>query len=167
MCGGRTLFIRLRIVRQAVSDSQCSGRLLSQAPLWKGRLLTQRGIVRKIALGRLRIMEHTTKSDLELWRWPVSLIIQNCGVKTTPSDLVEVDWPHRQTQIFGTDYLLWSDLDMRCLRETLQCTVPDRVIRSQLARPTRLLGFSSDVKSCVAVCIIYVLFVLFFLIMCI
>ncbi len=45
--------------------------------------------------------------------------------------------------------------------------VPDRDIWSQLARPTSLLGFSLDIKSCVAMCIISVLFVLFLLVMCI
>jgi hypothetical protein len=43
--------------------------------------------------------------------------------------------------------------------------VPDRVIRSQLARPTRLPGFNSSVKICIAVYIILVLSVLVLLVM--
>ncbi len=39
-------------------------------------------------------------------------------------------------------------------------TVPDTVIRSQLARPTRLPGFNLSVKICIAVSVILVLFVL-------
>jgi hypothetical protein len=45
--------------------------------------------------------------------------------------------------------------------------VTDRVTRSQLARPTHLLGFSQKVKSCIAVYIISVLFVLFLLVWCV
>ncbi len=44
---------------------------------------------------------------------------------------------------------------------------PDRDIRCQLARPTRLLGFSLDIKSYIAVYVFSMLFVLFFLVMCI
>ncbi len=47
----------------------------------------------------------------------------------------------------------------------VQATDSERVIRSQLARPTCLLGFSYNVKICVAVNIFSVLFVLFLLVM--
>ncbi len=43
----------------------------------------------------------------------------------------------------------------------------DRDIRSQLARQTHLLAFIPDVKSCIVMYIISVLFVLFLLVMCI
>jgi hypothetical protein len=46
-------------------------------------------------------------------------------------------------------------------------SVPDRGIRSQVASSTRLSGFKSKVKICVAMYIILVLFVLFLLVMCI
>ncbi len=43
--------------------------------------------------------------------------------------------------------------------------IPDKVIRSQLARSTCPPGFSSNVKICIAVYIILVIFVLFLLVM--
>ncbi len=47
----------------------------------------------------------------------------------------------------------------------MEVAVPDRVIRSQLARSTRLPGFTSNVKRFITVYIILVLFVLFLLVL--